>query len=249
MRGQKQIEVKRIIVIPTYNETGSLESFLSALVPKCSSHTAIVICDDSGPHLNHFYISLASKLRTKDGPEILVDFSNTKNGRGNAVLRGFKLSLINYPNSELFLECDADESHRVKDILMILDYNPNSEFVIGSRYLPQSEIVGWPTSRRVFSRMLNSLIPMSLRIKTSDATNGLRRYSRRAVEALLRSHLRTSGFIVLSEFALILKYNNIHPEDVPTTFINRHIGSSTVTYRELLNSAKGLIKLIVRKNA
>ncbi len=249
MVGQNRNEnIKKVIIIPTYFETESLNSLLSNLVPACSNETAIVICDDSGPNLNKFYESLVSKIRGEKELEIIVDFSEVKNGRGHAIFRGFRLSTKFFPNADFFLECDADESHRVEDINMILDHNPNSEFVIGSRYLKQSKIVGWPISRRIFSKLLNYFIPRILEIETSDATNGLRRYSRRAVKAILESQIRTSGFIVLSEFAFILKKTEIYPEDVPTTFINRRIGSSTVTYRELLNSAKGLIRLITKSN-
>ena len=241
-------KIERVILIPTYMETDSLKSLLSNLVPTCSNETAIVICDDSGPDLKNFYESLVSKIKREKGLEIVVDFSEVKNGRGQAIFRGFQLSTKFFPNAEFFLECDADESHRVEDINLILDYQPSSEFVIGSRYLKQSKIEGWPISRRIFSKLLNFLIPKILEIETSDATNGLRRYSRKAVKAILGSQIRTSGFIVLSEFAMILKNRGIYPEDVPTTFINRKIGSSTVTYRELLNSANGLIRLIAKSN-
>jgi dolichol-phosphate mannosyltransferase len=242
-------EIKKVIIVPTFNETQSIENLLSNLVPRCSSQIAIVICDDSGPTLNKFYKSLASRFSTVDGPSVIVDFSNEKNGRGHAVLRGFKKSLIDYPKAIFFLECDADESHRVEDIMMILNHDPKSEFVIGSRYLQQSQIKGWPMSRRIFSKSLNLIIPFMLGLQTSDATNGLRRYSKRAVVTILSSPIKTSGFIVLSEFALILKKHNTVPEDLPTIFINRKLGSSTVTYRELLSSAIGLIKLIILDNA
>lgn len=239
-------KIKKVIIIPTYLETESLNSLLSNLVPTCSNETAIVICDDSGPNLNKFYESLVSKIGREKELEIMVDFSEVKNGRGHAIFRGFQLSTKFFPNADFFLECDADESHRVEDINMILDHNPNSGFVIGSRYLKQSKILGWPITRRIFSKFLNILIPRILKIETSDATNGLRRYSRTAVNAILQSQIRTSGFIVLSEYALILKRYGIYPEDVPTTFINRKIGSSTVTFRELINSAKGLLRMIIR---
>jgi dolichol-phosphate mannosyltransferase len=239
-------KIKKVIIIPTYLETESLNSLLSNLVPTCSNETAIVICDDSGPNLNKFYESLVSKIRREKELEIMVDFSEVKNGRGHAIFRGFQLSTKFFPNADFFLECDADESHRVEDINMILDHNPNSEFVIGSRYLKQSKILGWPITRRIFSKFLNILIPRILKIETSDATNGLRRYSRTAVNEILQSQIRTSGFIVLSEYALILKRYGIYPEDVPTTFINRKIGSSTVTFRELINSAKGLLRMVIR---
>jgi len=235
--------VRKVIVIPTYLETESIKNLLSQLVPRLSTDVAIVICDDSGVDLRDYYTNLASNLMRVEKKRIDVSFSDIKSGRGHAVRRGLRVGMESFPKAEYFVECDADESHAVKDILKITELKDRIDFVIGSRYLKESEIIGWPLSRRAFSRVLNILIPKLLKLNTTDATNGLRRYSRRAVERIVESNFRTSGFIVLSEIAVILKSHNILPSDLPTKFVNRQLGKSTVNVKEIIRSASGLLKL------
>jgi len=240
-------EIRIVIVIPTYNETKSIERLLSNLLPKSSSDTAVIICDDSGENLRGFYRDLCSRLAKKENRIVYLSFSEIKSGRGNAVIRGFAAGREKFPMAQFYIECDADESHQVKDILKIIDQEFALDFVIGSRYLPASKIVGWPISRRVFSKALNIVIPRVLKLNTSDATNGLRRYSRAAVDQILKAKMKTSGFIALSEVAMILKSYSIDPLDVPTKFVNRQLGKSTVTGKEIWHSVAGLVTLLIHK--
>lgn len=240
-------EIRIVIVIPTYNETKSIERLLNNLLPKSTSDTAVIICDDSGEHLRGFYRDLCSRLERRENRIIDLSFSETKSGRGSAVIRGFAAGREKFPMAQFYIECDADESHRVEDILKIIDQDFALDFVIGSRYLPTSEIIGWPISRRVFSKVLNIIIPRVLRLNTSDATNGLRRYSRAAVDQILKTKMKTCGFIALSEVAMILKSYSINPCDFPTTFVNRQLGKSTVTRKEIWLSVTGLANLMVHK--
>ena len=240
-------EIRIVIVIPTYNETKSIERLLNNLLPKCSSDIAVIICDDSGEYLRDFYRNLCSRLERRENRIIDLSFSETKSGRGSAVLRGFAAGREKFPMAQFYIECDADESHRVEDILKIIDQDFALDFVIGSRYLPTSDIIGWPISRRAFSKVLNIIIPRVLRLNTSDATNGLRRYSRAAVDQILKTKMKTSGFIALSEIAMILKSYSINPRDVPTTFVNRQLGNSTVTRKEIWLSVTGLANLLLHR--
>lgn len=240
-------KIRKVIVIPTYNETESIERFLSNLLPKCTPDIAVIICDDSGVNLRGFYQDLCSKLERRENHFVDLSFSEIKGGRGSAVIRGLAFGIDKYPKAQFYIECDADESHQIRDILKIIEQDSTFDFVIGSRYLPTSEIIGWPISRRLFSKVLNLLIPKVLRLNTSDATNGLRRYSRTAVDQILKTKMKTSGFIALSELAMTLKNYSINPLDVPTTFVNRQLGKSTVTIREVWNSFTGLIGILADK--
>ena len=240
-------EIRIVIVIPTYNETKSIERLLNNLLPKTTLDSAVIICDDSGENLRGFYRNLCSRLERSENRIIDLSFSEIKSGRGSAVIRGFATGREKFPMAQFYIECDADESHQVEDILKIIDQDFAQDFVIGSRYLPTSEIIGWPFSRRVFSKVANRIIPRVLKLHTSDATNGLRRYSRSAVDKISKAKMKTSGFIALSEVAMILKSYSINPLDVPTTFVNRQLGKSTVTSKEIWLSVTGLVTLLMHK--
>jgi hypothetical protein len=52
-----------------------------------------------------------------------------------------------------------------------------------------------------------------------------------------------AGFIYLTEQILILNKVGINPIEIPITFLDRKKGESSVTYRELLDSALGVLSL------
>jgi dolichol-phosphate mannosyltransferase len=144
---------------------------------------------------------------------------------------------------EYFLESDADGSHDLQGMRDVIATLSENEFVIGSRYLPESRIIGWPISRRLFSRMINLSLRFLFGLRTHDFTNGLRGYSRRSVLEILASGQMNTGFIYLTEQILILNRVGIKPIEIPITFIDREKGESSVTHRELLDSAVGVVSL------
>jgi dolichol-phosphate mannosyltransferase len=89
-------------------------------------------------------------------------------------------------------------------------------------------------------------------VPVSDITNGLRRYSKAAIEKILQTKQENSGFIYLSEQALIVKNSNLLITEIPIIFVDRTLGTSTVTWREISNSLIGVTKILlsnlVRKN-
>jgi dolichol-phosphate mannosyltransferase len=178
--------------------------------------------------------------------KIHFDFTCQKSGRGSAVLRGLLLARNKFPKAMNFVECDADESHRVEDVLRVLKVGQKNDFVIGSRYLRDSQILGWPFSRRVFSRGLNIVIPKLLQLEIRDITNGLRSYSVKATDILLSHQFMNSGFIMLSEIALLLGDRRIVPYELPSIFVNRRLGNSTVTKVEIVDSLTGLLNLFIK---
>jgi len=238
-------QVKTALVVASYNEFQNLSQLLSELDSLLPPNIAFIIADDTG-------------VKTEDQIENIVrgalvnsrnwqiTFENTKAGRGSAVLRGFRLAKESYGESDFYAECDADGSHRPIDISKLILSTP-SDFLIGSRYLRESRIEGWPFSRRIASRILNYFIPRFLGISCSDVTNGLRRYSKKANEIILQHEQINTGFIFLSEQAMILSKKGINPNEVPITFVNRIHGESSVGVIEVINSLIGVYILFRTK--
>ena len=237
------------VVIPTYNETETISVFLKGLSSHMLSHDLIVIADDSDPRFRDEFISMCQNSIENLDVKIMFTFSDSKSGRGFAVRRAMALIQNLDYEIEYVVECDADSSHRVEDVVAIARNNSRSDVLIGSRYLPTSAIIGWPRSRRIFSLFLNLLIPKILKIDITDATNGLRRYNKNAVRKLLKFEIKNTGFIYLSEQLLILARNGCSISEMPTVFINRTIGSSSVTWRDVRSSLFGLFYLVLNKKS
>jgi dolichol-phosphate mannosyltransferase len=234
-----------VIIIPSYNETLALPELLRELKLGLSHKDAVIVMDDSPKE-----ISLEVECKCREvirNSEFEFRFYNSelKSGRGAAVRRGMSIALSEFPNFTTILECDADGSHRPEDILKIKNSSSEADLVVGSRYLKSSKIVGWPVSRRIFSWSLNKSIPHLTRVNLKDITNGLRRYSKDAVTEILSEVQVNKGFIYLSEQAIVISRAKMVISEEPITFVDRTLGSSTVTWREISSSLIGIFKLVL----
>ena len=225
------------IVIPTYNEAYNVGEVLQRLSQ--SYPTALVyVVDDGSPD------GTADVVRTfaQDRPNFHLIERPGKGGRGSAVVAGFAEALKRL-ETRYFLEMDADSSHDPDEIPRLIARIDEADVVVGSRYLAQSKIVGWPVNRHMFSRLANVYARILLGVPISDYTNGFRLYRRATLEQVGLAELRERGYIVLSETAYKLHNAGFTFADVPTTFVNRSIGKSNTTMREIMNSFAGIIRI------
>lgn len=242
------LKIKNAIIIPSYCEDLALPKLLSELSPLLTSSDIVIIMDDSPESISRIVNKRSQAALIDSKCEYFFSNSNLKSGRGSAVRRGMKFAIDSYPTLEYVLECDADGSHQAKDIIKIKDLQNKSDLLIGSRYMASSKIVGWPISRRVFSRILNLVIPRMIDVPVKDITNGLRRYSREAAIKILSYPQINMGFIYLSEQGLILERNGFTLSEVPIEFVNRTLGKSTVSLNEIFQSLRGTVRLLDLKN-
>lgn len=236
--------ILRAFIFPTYNEASTIGLLLNELVVDLKKNEMIVVVDDSAEEERR---KLKEVLKHFKSVKLLEgDF---KGGRGYAVWRGIKYILENYPHITHIIESDCDGSHRYKDIEKVSNTDKNHDFVIGSRYLPESKILGWSRSRRIMSRSLNYLIPRMLSLEICDVTNGLRRYSRKSAALLADQVPITKGFIYLSEQAKILGSCGISAKEIPIVFASRVAGQSSVGIKDLINSLRGLALILQMKHS
>jgi dolichol-phosphate mannosyltransferase len=234
--------VRNALVFPTYREFESVKTLLSAIAPQLGISDAVIICDDTGAEFEKIISSDISKIFEGSECSLIFSFSDSKSGRGAAVFRGMKIATQTFPNLNYVLEADSDGSHQPQDINRVLRSN-DADFTIGSRYLPESKIIGWPFSRRFFSSLLNKLIPKILNLDCTDATNGLRRYSLKSVNELLQRGISNTGFIYLSEQAVHLTNAGYLITEAPITFVNRTHGESSVGMKEIRDSVIGIFSI------
>lgn len=239
-------QIKRIIAIPTYCESDTLPILISELFEYLNETDVILVIDDSP--IDIYKCTKSNVLKNIDQLKCSLFFlhSTKKNGRGAAVRRGMLTALEMFPVFEYYLECDADGSHRAKDINKVLNANQEIDLVIGSRYLPDSQIVGWSTTRKIFSRALNFLIPKLFKIPVKDITNGLRRYSKNAVTRIISQSPINLGFTYLTEQAFIVSKSKLLILEIHIEFAERIAGSSSVGWKEVFASFNGILNLWVR---
>ena len=88
-----------------------------------------------------------------------------------------------------------------------------------------------------------------LNISLNDFTNGFRIYSKRSVKKIINKCGNIGdGFIILSEIIVVLNNNSYKIEEVPSIFVNRKRGESSVNLNLILASFFGLLKLFFIKS-
>jgi len=229
------------IVIPTYNEKENIGILLERIF-KLSNKTKIIIVDDSPDQ--------TIKEITNRYDDVYYIHRDEKAGRGSAVLKGIGYALANF-NFNYIIEMDADLSHDTNEIINNVNFflNEKADLLISSRYLKNSKIVNWPIKRKILSFFANNLAKYILKVPVSDYTNGFRIYSNKAAKHVVTNCGKAGdGFIILSEILVQLYYNNFKIKEIESTFVNRVRGDSSVTFKEIFNSLKGLVLIFKLKN-
>ena len=122
------------------------------------------------------------------------------------------------------------------------------DLLISSRYLKKSKIINWSIQRLIFSKLSNILARLLLNVGVTDYTNGFRIYSRRSVDLIVQKCGKIGdGFIVLSEILLLIKLKKYKIRELPTIFVNRKRGESSVNLKLIFQSLIGIIKLYLIK--
>ena len=234
-------KMKNIIVIPTYNEKKNIKILIIKIL-KNFNNIEIIIVDDSP---DQEIKKILSEFNT-----VFYIHREKKLGRGSAVLKGMNYALEKNDFTHL-IEMDADLSHNPEEIEKNLNFitENNVDLLISSRYLKESKIINWPLKRKVLSFFANLLAKFFLKVPVKDYTNGFRIYSKNAVRHVVKECGQVGdGFIILSEIFVQLYYNNFKVSYMPTIFVDRVMGKSNVTLKEILNSLLGLSKVFSIKS-
>tara|TARA_B110000503_G_C7086997_1_gene387759 strand:- start:151 stop:879 length:729 start_codon:yes stop_codon:yes gene_type:complete len=230
------------IIIPTYNEDENILALIKE-VRKYVPDSKICIVDDSK-------IDTINKILKKGNIRNIIYFHRkNKKGRGSAVIFGFK-KLFNKNNNHIFIEMDADFSHRPSELkrnIKLFKKN-KSDLLISSRYLKNSKILNWSISRKILSKYSNMLAKFILKINITDYTNGFRIYSNNSINLIIKKCGNIGdGFIVLSEILTVIHINNLRINETHSIFLNRVRGESSVNIKLILQSLMGLLKLFIIK--
>ena len=223
------------IIIPTYNEKENIFRLTKKILKLFPKATIYIVDDTKNLDLKRYF---------KD-KRIKYFLRKNKKGRGSAVLFGLKKSLEN-SKDEIFIEMDDDFSHNPNELKKNLIYfqKNNLDLLIASRYLNKSKIYNWSIFRSLFSILANVLARILLNVGVSDYTNGYRIYSKKSVSLITKKCGKIGdGFIVLSEILLLIKLNKLKIGEVPTIFVNRKRGESSVNFKLIIQSLFGLIYL------
>ncbi len=222
-------------MLPTYNEKDNLERVVAGV--RHLGHDVLVV-DDGSPDGTG---EVADRLAASDAG-VRVLHRERKLGLGSAYEDAFRIGLAE--GSALFVEMDADGSHRSEDLEAIVDAARGcGGLAIGSRYIHGGEIAGWPPHRLLLSRLANVYCRALLRLRTHDCTSGFRCYTRELLGSIKLDDIVSQGYsfqIEMVHRTLKLGYPVV---EVPIRFEDRVAGASKVSRGEISRALMTVLRL------
>ncbi|MEN9305547.1 MAG: hypothetical protein RLY76_815 [Actinomycetota bacterium] len=216
---------RRLVVIPTYNESQSLPPLLEQIFASVYG-CEVLIVDDGSPD------STATICRSMQDryPNLHVMERKEKSGIGSAYRAGFAWGLEK--DFDEFVEMDADGSHQVKDLVKLIDFkgeNPNVGLVIGSRWIKGGKTENWSKARELLSRLANRYVRFMLGMGVHDSTSGFRIYTRDALRTIDFNRIRSEGYSFQIEMTRLVHRSGQGIVELPITFKERENGVSKMS--------------------
>ena len=231
--------MKRLIIIPTYNELANAPILIERIF-KHIPDAYILIIDDGSPDKTGEKIK---EIQSKYTSSLFLLERARKSGLGSAYRTGFAWGLER--GYEELIEMDADLSHRVRDLKKMIDakeLQPNTDLVIGSRWMPGGKTENWSKSRELLSRAANLYVRAMLGMGVKDSTAGFRIYSSSILKKLNLEAIKSEGYSFQIEMTRAVYKLGGEIIEVPITFRERENGVSKMS-KNIVREAMFLVTI------
>ena len=167
-------------------------------------------------------------------------------GLGAAYKEGFRHVLEKF-DSELIVQMDADHSHQPGEIPYMLEKIKNFDFLVASRHVEGSDVIGWGIGRKVTHSIAGVIASACAKIDIKDSTSGFRMFKKKTLEKIDFEKIKSDGFAFQVEVLHKLKLMDLKVLEVPTVFVNRTEGDSKMGSSEMMKFITMCISYIGRK--
>jgi len=218
-------QLRKLVVIPTYNEAKNITLVLERVMALPHDWSALVV-DDGSPDDT---ADLVDEVAGRFPGRIHCIRRAGKLGLGSAYLTGFRSALEE--GFDLIAEMDADLSHDPNDLpdLAAPIVRGEADLVIGSRYIEGVRVMNWPLSRLILSYGAGIYTRLITRLPVQDVTAGFKCYHRRVLDAIDLGRVRSNGY----SFQIEMKYRawreGYRLREVPIIFTERTEGESKMS--------------------
>jgi len=224
------LKVDLSIILPTLNEVESVPVSLSYLekLLEAVDFELIVVDDDSTDGTWQKVLEIS-----RNNPRVRLIRRVHRKGLSTAIMEGFMVA-----KGSKLLVADADLQHDLGIIPRMLEASNDYDLVVGSRYLDQSRISGWSSSRQSLS-IYGTLFACSIiKNKVTDPLSGFFLIDAAKLHGIAPA-LQSKGFKIL--FEILVKHPDLTVKEISYEFKNRQYGQSKLTGAVIWDFAETLL--------
>lgn len=230
--------IKKLVIIPTYNEKENIEKIVRATLALPQDFDVLVV-DDSSPDGT---VEIVKELITLFPERIFLEVRQIKDGLGRAYVHGFKWALAH--GYDYIFEMDADFSHNPNDLPKLLKAcQEGADMAVGSRYSQGVNVVNWPMHRVLLSYFASKYVRLITQLPLHDTTAGFVCYTRKALESLDLNQIEFKGYGFQIEMKYKIWKKGLKIVEVPIIFTDRTLGESKISNSIIKEGFLGVIKL------
>ena len=214
-----------LVLIPTYNESATIESLLHRVMQLPDALHVLVI-DDGSPDGT---ADLVRQVQEAYPSRLFLMERGGKQGLGSAYRAGFRVALEH--DYTCICEMDADLSHNPDDLPRLIEpvASDQTDLAIGSRYIGGVRVIDWPLPRLVLSYGAGMYTRAITRMPIKDVTAGFKCFHRRVPDYLNLDRVRSNGYAFQVEMHFRTWRAGFRIQEVPVIFTERSEGQSKMS--------------------
>ena len=230
--------MKKIVIIPTYNEKENIAAIINAVIVLGNQYHVLVV-DDGSPDGT---ANIVKELMQVHPDKIFIQERKGKLGLGTAYIHGFKWALANH--YDYIFEMDADFSHNPLDLDRLLAAcESGADVAIGSRYVKGGATETWPLDRLLYSKGGSLYTRIITGMPVKDPTAGFMCYKNKVLAAMQLDQISFIGYAFQIEMKFASWRLGFKLKEVPITFIDRKIGVSKMSKGIIKEAVLGVISM------
>jgi dolichol-phosphate mannosyltransferase len=230
--------LKKLVIIPTYNEKENIEKIIRKVL-SLSGGYHILIVDDGSPDGTG---SIVKNLQKEYSDTLFIMERAGKSGLGRAYIAGFKWALER--GYEYIFEMDADFSHDPDDLERLYDAcAAGADLVVGSRYTRGGKVVNWPWDRIFISRGGAFYTKLITWMPVNDPTAGFVCYKANVLRSIPLDEVHFVGYAFQIEMKYRAWRKGFKIVEVPITFKDRKEGVSKMSGNIIKEAMYGVWKM------
>ena len=232
--------MKILVIIPTYNESKTIEKIVHRIF-SINKNYNILIVDDASPDGTRLIV----EQMQKENPGLFLLNREKKEGIGTAYCAGFKWAIDK--EYEKVVQIDADLSHNPDDIPVLIEHSEKYDLVIGSRYKKGINVVNWPLRRLFLSYFANMYSKIITGLPIKDSTGGFKCFNIDVLKSIDLDNIKSSGYSFQIEMNFISWVKGYSIEEIPIIFCDRTVGESKMSKKIIIEAVYMVPLLRIKK--